>query len=144
MRFADDELTDIFDRTDGDYHICDRKLAFGNYGRFGERGAWEVEHSNPKVRGGTNRRSNLYAACISCNREKRDGSTRSARAKYGRTAAPLSANRKNDLRSRNGLIGAALGVAAARALMASPQIALAMVGFGALLGYKMEPDPQRR
>lgn len=36
-------LNAIYDRTSGYCHLCGKKLAFTNYARFGERGAWEIE-----------------------------------------------------------------------------------------------------
>ncbi len=90
MGFTDEELNYIYDRISGYCHICRKKLAFKNYGLFGARSAWEVEHSNPKSRGGTNHLNNLYAACIPCNRSKNNLSTRTARAAYGNRKAPLS------------------------------------------------------
>jgi hypothetical protein len=141
MIWTDEHLTAIYERTDGDCHICARRLAFANYGRFGERGAWEVEHSIPRVLGGTDHANNLYAACIPCNRQKRHGSTRSARARYGRTAAPLSAQRKDELRMRNLIYGAMIGLMVAWML---EWPAVVPVLLGAVFGYRMEPDRQRR
>jgi len=51
-----------------------KKLALTNYGMPREKGAWEIDHSNPVSRGGTNYLRNLVPACISCNRSKEDGS----------------------------------------------------------------------
>jgi len=70
MAFSSEQLNQIYNRTSGYCHICHKKLAFKNYGVFGARGAWEVEHSNPQAKGGTNRLNNLYPACITCNRSK--------------------------------------------------------------------------
>ena len=68
----DDALNYIFDKTDGMCRFCNRRLAWKNYGRPGKRGAWEVDHSQPQSRGGTHHLNNLFAVCISCNREKSD------------------------------------------------------------------------
>jgi 5-methylcytosine-specific restriction endonuclease McrA len=70
MRYSSDDLNAIYDRTSGYCHICKRKVAFCNYGALGRRGAWEVEHSHARAKGGSDRLGNLYAACIKCNREK--------------------------------------------------------------------------
>lgn len=139
MRYSDEQLEDIFDRTDGYCHICGGKLCFSNYGQWGERGAWEVEHSNPQCNGGSNRLCNLYAAHISCNREKGVVSTRSARARNGFSKAPLSKKKKKQIRSRNrwgwGAAGAFSGAA-----VGGP------VGFvvggvlGALFGDDIKPE----
>jgi len=90
MRYSNDELNDIYERTSGYCHLCHRKLAFTNYGVPGARGAWEIEHSNPQARGGTSLRRNLYAACIPCNRSKGCRSTKSVRCQNGVRRAPLS------------------------------------------------------
>ncbi len=109
MAYTDETLSAIYDRTSGYCHICGKKLAFTNYGKPGARGAWEVEHSVARANGGTDRLNNLYAACIPCNREKRDGSTRTARAHNGRTRAPLSRERRGAAKTRNALAGGAAG-----------------------------------
>ena len=80
MGFSDDELNDIYDKTDGYCEYCGKKIAFKNYGMAGERGAWEVDHSNPRSRGGTDYMRNLVPACISCNRDKSDRTGRAYRA----------------------------------------------------------------
>ena len=80
-------------------------------------GAWEVEHSRPRCEYGSEGLCNLYAAHISCNRSKQARSTRSARAQYGRTRAPLSVKRRAQVKVDNavtegllgGLVGAAIG-----------------------------------
>src|SRR2546423_8127834 len=84
----------IYDRTDGYCHLCCKKLSFINYACYGARGAWEVEHSIPRSRGGTDHLNNLYPACISCNRYKAAQSSRSARSLNGRKRAPFSRERK--------------------------------------------------
>jgi 5-methylcytosine-specific restriction endonuclease McrA len=109
MAYTDDTLSAIYDRTSGHCHICGKKLAFTNYAKTGKRGAWEVEHSVARANGGTGRLNNLYAACIPCNREKRDGSTRTARARNGRTRAPLSREKRATAKTRNALAGGAAG-----------------------------------
>ena len=113
MSFSKKQKRRIYDRTRGKCHICGKKLSFTNYGFNGLKGAWEVEHSNPKSLGGTDRMNNLYAACISCNRSKNNKSTRIARAKFGRTRAPLSKekriNEKKDNSIKGGIIGGLIG-----------------------------------
>jgi 5-methylcytosine-specific restriction endonuclease McrA len=109
MAYTDELLSAIYDRTTGYCHICGKKLSFTNYAKPGKRGAWEVEHSVARANGGTGRLNNLYAACIPCNREKRDGSTRTARARNGRTRAPLSREKRGAAKTRNALAGGAAG-----------------------------------
>src|SRR5438067_13481337 len=90
VRYESELLKKVFERTDGNCHICGRKLCFGNYADPARRGAWEVEHSNPRCKGGSDRLCNLYAAHITCNRQKSAFTTRTARRWNDRTRAPLS------------------------------------------------------
>jgi 5-methylcytosine-specific restriction endonuclease McrA len=132
------ELKEIYDRTSGYCHICGQKVYFTNYARSGRRGAWEVEHSNAQARGGTDRLSNLYAACITCNRSKNALTTRTVRGWHGRTRAPLSRERRADARLGNavaaGVLGAAVGA------FAGPVGALLGAGVGAYIGHQQNPD----
>jgi len=104
MHFSDDDLNEIYDRTSGYCHICHRKLAFINYGVLGARGAWEVEHSKPQARGGTHMRTNLYAACIPCNRSKglsfHKGRASPERRPEGATVRPAEEKRKGEAGNR--------------------------------------------
>jgi 5-methylcytosine-specific restriction endonuclease McrA len=138
MAFSDDKLNRVFDRTSGYCHICGKRLVFSNYGVVGARGAWEVEHSIPKCEGGSDHLNNLYAACISCNRQKGKSCTRRARAKYARSRAPLSVKRREQAKSKNafagGLLGAALGS------VAGPLGVFAGALIGAKHGYDSNPD----
>jgi len=69
-RFDRGNLEDIFGKTDGYCRYCGKQLAWNNYGRVGDRGAWEVDHSIPISRGGTDYLRNLWPACVGCNTEK--------------------------------------------------------------------------
>src|SRR6266704_6497870 len=104
MLYSNADLRTIYNRTSGKCHLCGKQLALTNYGQFGERGAWEVEHSNARARGGTDRLNNLYAACISCNRSKGTVTTRAARAREGRRRAPLSREKRAEARSENAVL----------------------------------------
>lgn len=138
MAFSDERLNKIYDRTSGYCHICHKKLAFKNYGVLGARGAWEVEHSNPQAKGGTNRLSNLYPACITCNRSKGASSTISARAKNGKSRAPLSAEKRKEAKTTNALAGGAVG--GVIGAVAGPIGAFVGALVGAHLGHKGNPD----
>lgn len=110
MSYTDEKLSSIYERTSGYCHICHKKLVFNNYARLGGKGAWEVEHSNPRVRSGTNRASNLYAACISWNRRKCDSTTRAARSGYGYRKAPLSFAKRKKAGIENAVAGGVVWV----------------------------------
>lgn len=107
----------IYDKTNGYCHICHRKLSFVNYGTNGAKGAWHVEHSIPKAKGGSDHLNNLYAACVSCNCEKGAKHTQIMRNRNGVSRAPLSRLKKERIREENtylgmtggGLIGAVFG-----------------------------------
>lgn len=144
MKYDEEQQRSAFRRTDGCCHICGKKLSFKNYGVFGARGCWEMEHSVARATGGGEHGNNRYPACISCNREKRDGSTRTARAKYGRVAAPLSAAKKIQRRRRNAILAGAGSGLTAVALGATGPVGWAVAGLGALVGHGIEPDPQKR
>lgn len=139
MAWDPDRLNDIYDRTDGRCHLCGKKLAFCNFGRRGARGCWEVEHSVPRSRGGTDRLSNLYAACIECNRSKGAQSTRSSRAAAcGRTRAPLNRQQRRRAKALSalggGMIGAGLGS------LLGPVGGILGGALGARAGYRRNPD----
>ena len=135
MAFSSQQLKQIYDLASG---YCHTKVAFKNYGVLGGRGAWEVEHSNPQAKGGTHRLNNLYPACISCNRSKGDSSAASARAKNGKSRAPLSTEKRKDAKTSNALAGGVAG--AAIGALAGPFGALVGAAIGAHLGHNKNPD----
>jgi hypothetical protein len=136
---ADDRLEQVFERTAGRCHICGGNLCFRNYGRVGARGAWEIEHSHPRCKGGSDSLNNLYAAHIRCNRQKGTCTTRTARSWHARTRAPLSAQKQSEVRQRNafeiGLIGVVLGLATG-----GIGAAVVLGGAGACLGHSLNPE----
>ncbi len=102
MAFTDEKISRVHDKTDGCCHLCGKKHSFSNYGN-----TWEVEHSNPKLFGGTDHLNNLYVGCISCNRSKQAYSTSSTRRINGMKSAPLSRKKKQEQRE-NKIIGGLL------------------------------------
>ena len=70
MVFDNDTVNDVYDKTNGYCYYCEKKISFKNYGSLGEHGAWEIDHSNPKSKGGTDYLRNLVPACVACNRNK--------------------------------------------------------------------------
>ena len=132
MAFDDRQRRMVYDRTDGYCHICHKKLAFANYGTAGARGAWEVDHSRPRARGGSNHGNNLFAACVGCNRSKGAMTTQTARRRNFTIRAPMSSTRKRALRQENTALGTLLGAGVAAAV-AGPAGVLAM-GAAALAG----------
>ena len=145
MAYDEKSLRRIYDRTHGKCHVCGRKLSLKNYASEGNRGAWEVEHSVPKAKGGTDHMNNLYPAHITCNREKGTVSSQTARRRQGRSRAPLSKKRKEEIKNENaakcavfggllGLIGLPFGPAGVLIGIASG------AGLGALIGHSIDPE----
>jgi 5-methylcytosine-specific restriction endonuclease McrA len=83
MTYANDRLRRIFEKTDGHCFHCGKKLAWNNYGNPNSRTGWEVDHSIPRSKGGTDHLNNLFPSCIPCNRDKGDLSSKQYRAKVG-------------------------------------------------------------
>jgi len=138
MSRSEQELRKIYDRTSGYCHICHKKLAFKNYALHGERAAWEIEHSNPRAKGGTDGRNNLYAACIRCNRSKGANSTRAARSRHGKVRAPLSAKKRKTAKLVNAIAYGAAGAGAGSVF--GPPGAVVGAIIGAHTGHKKNPD----
>ncbi len=109
MKYNNDKLNKIYDKTDGCCHICHKKISFLNYGVHGAKGAWHVDHSIPRAKGGSDHLNNLYAACIPCNLQKNKLLNNSVRPLYGNSRAPYSRTKKQKLREENTLGGAAIG-----------------------------------
>lgn len=128
MAFSGEVRRVIYDKTNGRCHICHSRVALSNYGAVGERGAWEVEHSVPKSRGGTDHMNNLYPACVACNRDKSSSTTRTARRWNETTRAPFSKEKRLAMRRENTATGAVIG-AICGVVGGPPGIAL-----GALIG----------
>lgn len=109
MRVNDALIHAVLSRTDGDCHICHRAVGPRSYARVHSPLGWELDHSRPRSRGGSDRLNNLYAAHIRCNRSKGANSTRSARGRHGYSVAPLSTPSRQAYHSRAMIIGAAGG-----------------------------------
>jgi 5-methylcytosine-specific restriction endonuclease McrA len=137
MKYEDKDLQRIFLRTEGSCHICRKKLCFSNHGNLGRRGAWEIEHSMPVSKGGTDHLNNLYAACIRCNRSKGNATTRMARAEHGYRKAPLS----KEQRARNTWAGGAIGALTMIFVPPPVRLLVAVIGAvtGAWVGHSVDP-----
>ena len=95
MPFDDDTVNYVYDKNDGYCVYCGKKLAFSNYGVYGTKGAWHIDHSVSKANGGTDYRRNLVPACINCNSTKSASNGNHFKRKFeyktwgGRTANTL-------------------------------------------------------
>lgn len=101
------------------------------------RGAWEVDHSTPISKGGSNHLNNLFPACIPCNRKKGNSNNTVARKPNGVTVAPLSKKAKESKRKKGILTGLAVGVGFGSAF--GPVGMLVCGTIGAIAGDSNEP-----
>lgn len=139
MQFDKQTLAHIYHRTSGYCHLCHRKLALKNYGQSGKRGAWQVEHSVPRSKGGTDHINNLFAACVGCNCDKSNRTTRTARGWNGKTCAPLNREKRKQAKFENGFAGAIAG-GLAGGVIAGPVGAIVGAVTGACVGSSKNPD----
>lgn len=139
---VNDNLATVFARTTGKCHLCGKQLCFSNYGKPQGRGRWEVEHSIPRSKGGTDHGNNLFASCIPCNRLKGTRSTRYMRAQNGRTRAPYSAKMNAKVRTRNTIGGGLAGLGIALALSSNPLGLIVWSVTGGAIARSLDPDPQ--
>jgi 5-methylcytosine-specific restriction endonuclease McrA len=139
MSFDQRLLTRVYQRTSGYCHLCHCKLALKNHGRLGRRGAWEVEHSVPRSKGGTDHLNNLFPACVACNRDKGTRTSRTARGWNEKTCAPLNPGKRKQAKLENGLAGALAGGFAGGAV-AGPVGAIIGAVTGACIGSSGNPD----
>jgi hypothetical protein len=138
MAYDRETLRRIYSRTEGKCHICHKKLSLQNYGEPNGRAAWEVEHSVARANGGTDHLNNLFPACIPCNRTKGTFAARTARSWHGHTKAPLSKERRAQIRKKNAVGSAVLGGLVGLAI--NPAAALWGAGIGALIGHSTNPE----
>lgn len=113
--FDDEKRRGVFAKSRALCHLCGESMAFVNYGNHGARRAWEIDHSIPRARGGSDHLNNLYAAHTRCNRSKQARSSASVRRQNGLSRAPMSAAAMEDLKAGDALTGAvSLGLLGAR------------------------------
>ena len=134
-----ERLQKIYRKTDGYCHLCHCKLSFTNYGSYGTKGAWHIEHSKAKFNGGSNHMNNLYAACISCNIDKGTKHTKTIRAQNGITRAPYSKAKKSQIKNDNTASGAVIGSGIGFAV-AGPVGGIFGSIVGALIGIENSPN----
>ena len=107
MAYTKEQLRDIWRRTDGKCHLCGARHLLSDYTR-----TWEVDHSNPRAKGGGDWLSNYLVACIGCNRSKQASDNRAIRSQYGLPGKPPSAEEVQS-RRRQARTWKGVGIAAA-------------------------------
>jgi 5-methylcytosine-specific restriction endonuclease McrA len=138
MKRDDESLDRIYMRTNGRCHVCRKKIAWRNYGRIEKRGAWEVDHSVPRSKGGSDHMNNLFPACVPCNRSKSNMSNASVRAAAGFARSPYSASEKRAHAAIGGGIGVVLAIFTPPPVRIGAAIVLGLLG--AFLGREIEAD----
>ena len=138
MKKSEHLLRRIYDRTSGYCHLCGKKLSLINYNCSRKRGAWHIDHSKPRSTGGGDNIQNLYVACIGCNSDKSNFSTKTARAWNGRARAPMSKRKRKSAKLENALLGAGVGMFVGS--LFGPLGRLIGIIAGAHIGNKANPD----
>ncbi len=147
MNVTETLLNDVYDRTDGDCHLCGKRLAFRNYGTrnldmVGARGHWEPDHVKPSSRGGSDRLPNLLPACISCNRSRQDRPYLPIRKRNGAPSRVMSRRGKEAVQVLSAMSGLAGGASVGYLLAGSRGALLGALG-GAALGATIDPKRAR-
>lgn len=106
MSYTEIKLKAIPEKTDHRCHLCRERLYLEDYNQ-----TWEVDHSRPRARGGSDSMLNLFPACKSCNRSKQDRSSGSYRRRKGYAYKPLSSKKRGHRGVFGGLVGLLLGSA---------------------------------
>jgi hypothetical protein len=128
MAYSKEQLSRIWKCTDGRCHLTGKRLRLRDYGK-----TWEVDHSKPRAKGGSDHGNNLKPALMSANRSKQATSSRATRRKHGLTRSPMSREEQGRTRATNATAGGLAG-AAAGAAIGGPAGALVGGVLGALLG----------
>lgn len=138
MAFTAEQRKAIHKKTHGKCHLCGTRRTFAKYGKSEAEGGWQVEHSVPQAKGGTDHLNNLFVACTECNQVKGTSSTKAARAAHGRTCAPMSYKKKQEVRKNNAIAGGILGGIFGLALGPAGLIFGAFIG--ASVGRSVKPE----
>jgi len=93
----------------------------------------------PRSKGGTDRLSNLKPACIYCNLDKSNKTTRTARRWNGKARAPLSREKRKKAQTENAILGAVGGGAVGLAIGGPVGAVIGALAGGHLAGSR-NPD----
>lgn len=72
MELTINDKMKIFNKTNGQCHLCGSTIFFLFYGDLLSRYGWEIDHARPQSMGGSDRLANLWPAHPSCNRTRQD------------------------------------------------------------------------
>jgi len=130
----------VFEKSNWLCHLCWQPMAYSNYGNHGARGAWEIDHSIPVARGGTDHLNNLYAAHTTCNRSKQARSSASIRRQNGHARPPMSAAAMEELKSGDAWTGAISGGLLGARFFGPPGLLIGAV-IGAIAAHAVDRGP---
>ena len=85
------------------------KVIYEELRQSGKKGAWQVEHSVPRSKGGPDHLNTLFAACVSCKLRQEQQDDSAARGWNGKRCAPLNREKRKQAKFDNGLAGAIAG-----------------------------------
>jgi 5-methylcytosine-specific restriction endonuclease McrA len=128
MSYTKAELRRIWASTAGRCHLSGKCVRLSDYGS-----TWEVDHSKPRAKGGSDHGNNLKPATLKANRSKQARSSRAARRDHGLARSPMSKKEQGRRRGNNTAAGLAMGAGAGAAIGGPPG---ALIGglLGALFG----------
>ncbi len=129
MGYTKVQLQRIWKSTDGRCHLTSRRLRLKDYGI-----TWEVDHSKPRAKGGSDHGNNLKPALVTANRSKQAMTSRAVRQGNGLRRSPMSVAEQQRNRVNNAAAGAAVGVAVGAAV-AGPVGAVVGGVVGGLFGH---------
>lgn len=85
MSFSKETQNKVFDKYGGRCALCGKQLVRKNYGVRVGRGRWQIDHSKPDAKGGTDHINNLLPMCAECNNRKSDMTLAQAKKKFGQS-----------------------------------------------------------
>ena len=85
MSFSKETRNKVFDKNNGHCALCGKQLVRENYGVKVGRGKWQIDHSKPESKGGTDHMNNLLPMCTKCNNSKADMTLAQAKRKFGQS-----------------------------------------------------------
>lgn len=130
----------VFEKSNRLCHLCWQPMAYSNYGNHGARGAWEIDHSIPLSKSGTDHLNNLYAAHTACNRAKQARSSASVRRENGHMRPPMSAAAMKEIKEGDAWTGALAGGLIGARFGGIPGLLIG-AAIGALGAYAVDRGP---
>lgn len=139
MQFDKKTLARIYRRTSGYCHLCHAKLSLKTTGNQEREACGRLNILCLEPRVAQTISTTFFAACVSCNLDKSNRTTRTDRGWNGKTCAPLNPNRRKEAKFKNGF-ARAIAYGFAGGAIAGPVGAIVGVVTGACVGSSTNPD----